>query len=124
MGYINEDHCVFVIDRLKDMFKYKSWHIVPASVENVVYQHPAVKEAVVLGIPNEEDGDHPMALVVLHEGHSDVNEEDIQNFVNERVLDREKLRAGVKIISDFPRTVTGKIIRREIRKAVIEGRLQ
>lgn len=105
------------------MFKFQSWHIVPASVEKVICQHPAVKEALVLGIPHTEDGDHPIALVRLKEGHLDIKEEDIQTFVNARVLDREKLRAGVKIVHDFPRTITGKIVRRLVRKAVIEGTL-
>ncbi|GJQ77871.1 hypothetical protein Trydic_g16124 [Trypoxylus dichotomus] len=123
IGYFNEDNCLYICDRIKDMFKYRSWHIVPASVEKIVYQHPAVKDTVVIGVPHEEDGDHPMALVVLKQDYSNINEEDIQGFVNVRVLDRERLRGGVKIMSSLPRTITGKIIRREIREMVKKGKL-
>lgn len=105
------------------MFKYQSWHIVPASIEKVIYEHPAVKEAAVVGIPHPVDGDHPMAIIILKEGYSNVNEDDIIDFVNARVLDREKLRAGAKIVADFRRTITGKIVRKDLRQAAIDGKL-
>lgn len=123
VGYLNEDNCLFITTRIKEMFKYQSWHIVPASIEKVIYEHPAVKEAAVVGIPHPVDGDHPMAIIILKEGYSNVNEDDIIDFVNARVLDREKLRAGAKIVADFRRTITGKIVRKDLRQAAIDGKL-
>ncbi|XP_022910029.2 luciferin 4-monooxygenase-like [Onthophagus taurus] len=121
VGYYDKNNYFYICDRIKDMFKYKSWHIVPASVEGVILQHPAVKEAVVVGIPDPIDGDLPMAVVTLKKGFENTDEDELIHFVNERVLDREKLRGGLRIVEEFPKTPTGKIPRNIVRKAAIEG---
>ncbi|XP_022910041.2 luciferin 4-monooxygenase-like [Onthophagus taurus] len=123
IGYFDENNILYVSDRLKDMFKYKSWHIVPASVERIIYQHPAVKEAVVVGKPHPLDGDLPMALIVLKEKYLHVNEEELAKFINERVLEREQLRGGLRIVKGFPKTPSGKIPRNLIRKQILERNL-
>lgn len=105
------------------MFKYQSWHVVPASIERVIFDHPAVLEAIVIGIPHDLDDHHPMAFVVLREGH-DVAEELLLNFVNKNVTDREKLRAGLKIVKSLPKTATGKLARPVVRQIAISGNLQ
>ncbi|KAJ8951640.1 hypothetical protein NQ318_012310 [Aromia moschata] len=101
--YYDEEQCFFVVDRIKEMLKYKSWHVPPAMIEQIIVSHPAVNRAVVIGVPNEEDGDHPMALVMVNTTfNGDVHPEDIEIFVAERVPDRMKLRGGVKFIDSIP----------------------
>lgn len=112
--YFDEDYCFFHVDRIKEMLKYKSWHVAPAFLESVLHEHPAVANAVVVGLPHPEDGDHPLAFVVLHKGNSTPAEE-ILKFVNDQVHDRQKLRGGLYIIDEFPLTPSGKIQRRELR---------
>jgi 4-coumarate--CoA ligase len=119
LGYYNDDKCLYVVGRLKEMFKYKSWHIVPSSVESVVLEHPAVKEAVVVGVPREEEGEVPAACVVLKEGFS-AGKDEIEEFVAERVSDREKLRAGVVFVRKLPKTPTGKVIRKDVQEWVVK----
>ena len=122
IGYYDDDNCLYVVDRIKEMFKYRSWHIVPASLEQVLYEHAAIKEAVIIGIPAEEDGEHPMALVVLKDGYN-TTETDIKQFVDGRVIEREKLRAGVKILEEIPKTPTGKFSRIRLREMVLSKRI-
>jgi 4-coumarate--CoA ligase len=120
--YYDEDCCFYVVDRIKEAFKYQGWFIAPLVLENELLKHPAVKLAVVIGVP-KDDGYHPMGLVVVREGF-DVSEEEIEKFVEERVPERQRLRAGVKFIKSVPMTVTGKVKRREIRQMVLEGRCE
>ncbi|KAJ8960395.1 hypothetical protein NQ317_018670, partial [Molorchus minor] len=108
--YYDEEGCLFVTGRVKEMFKYKGWHIVPAILEEVLMSHPAVKEAAVAGVPHETDGEHPMGLVVLHDEFKHVTPTEIEQFVEERVSEAQRLRAGVKIVDNIERTATGKII--------------
>ncbi|RZB38699.1 4-coumarate--CoA ligase 1-like, partial [Asbolus verrucosus] len=117
--YYDEDLCFYVVDRIKEMLKYKSWHIPPAMLENVLNNHPAIKRAVVIGIPHEEDGDHPMAVVILHNPKENITGEEIENYVAERVQERQKLRAGVKFVNSFPVTPSGKVKRQIIKTMIL-----
>jgi 4-coumarate--CoA ligase len=119
LGYYDEDKCLYVVGRVKEMFKYLSWHIVPSSIEGVIMEHPAVKEAVVVGVPREEEGHVPAACVVLNEGCS-ARKEEIETFVAERVTDREQLRGGVVFAKELPRTPTGKVVRKEAQERVLK----
>lgn len=105
------------------MFTYQCWHIVPASLETIVLEHPAVKEAVVIGIPNQLDGDHPAALVVLREGAT-TTEDDIRRFVEEKVADRQRLRGGVRFVNEILKSPTGKCLRRIMRAKVLNGEIK
>lgn len=104
------------------MFKFQSWHLVPASLERVIYDHPAVLETVVIGIPHELDDHHAFGLVTLKDGYT-ITEEELLNYVNSKLTDREKLRAGLKIIKNFPKTCTGKIARQTTRQIALNGNL-
>ncbi|XP_063922941.1 uncharacterized protein LOC135137259 isoform X2 [Zophobas morio] len=120
VAYFDEDGCIFYVERLKEMFKYLSWHIVPTAIESVLLEHPGVKEAVVFGFPrNEEEGEVPAACIVVNEG-SNVSENEIEDFVSSRVSDREKLRGGVYFVEGILKTPTGKVKRKEVRKAMLE----
>lgn len=122
LGYIDEDQCLYVIDRIKEILKYKGWHVSPTFIENVLNGHLGVKESVVFGIPHDIDGEHPMALVVLHD-NVDISSDDIKKYVDERVVERDQLRAGVKIVDAIPKSVTSKIKRKFIRDMVLNNQL-
>lgn len=118
--YYDENYCFYIVDRIKEMFKYKSWHIVPAVLETVIQEHPAVRDCVVFGIPHETDGDLPTAVIILKDNYGNIKEEEIIKFVDERVDERQKLRGGIKFTDDLPRTPSGKIMRREVRKLFVK----
>lgn len=116
IGYYDEKYNLYIVDRIKEMFKYKSWHIVPSVLEAILEEHPAVKECVVFGINHDTDGELPTAAIVLKENYRNIKAEDIIKFVDERVDDRQKLRGGVIFVDHLPRTPSGKIVRRKARE--------
>lgn len=118
VGYFDENYCFYVVDRIKEMFKYQSWHIVPAVIESVILEHPAVLEAIVVGLPHEPDGEIPVGIVVLKDNYKTVTADDIINFVNEKVDERQQLRGGVKFVEEIPRTPSGKHSRKIARDII------
>lgn len=123
IAYFDEDFCFYIVDRIKELLKYKSWHVLPSVLEHLLLQHPAVKEAIVLGIPHETDGDHPLGLVVLKKNAGNITGEELERFVEERVDERQRLRAGVKIVEKLYYTPTGKVMRRHIRDLVMAKKI-
>lgn len=123
MLYYDEDKYFYHVDRIKEMLKYKSWHVQPNVIENVILQHPAVLKAVVVGIPHPHDGDHPMALIIIKKGYENVTEDEVTIFANERLDDRQQLRGGLRIIKNLPLTPTGKIQRMQIRNLILNNAL-
>ncbi|KAF2898927.1 hypothetical protein ILUMI_07241 [Ignelater luminosus] len=122
--YYDEDQCFFIVDRVKQMLKYKTFYLYPSKIEEVFLTHPAVHACVVFGIPHEEDGDHLMGVVVLKESDvGKVSPKEIEEYVNNKVGDHQRLRAGVKIVEKIPVTVTDKLCRRKMRNLVLEGKL-
>ncbi|XP_072402738.1 luciferin 4-monooxygenase-like isoform X2 [Diabrotica undecimpunctata] len=119
--YYDEDECFYVENRIKEIFKYRGWHVLPAIIENVLLLHPAVKEAAVIGVPHEVDGEHPRAFVVLIPGFDQSCAKEIQTFVNEKVADSQKLRGGVWIVDSIPKTATGKIRRMDLGNFILNN---
>ncbi|KAH0820375.1 hypothetical protein GEV33_002415 [Tenebrio molitor] len=117
LGYYDEDRCIYVVGRMREMFRYFGWQIIPSVIEAALLEFPAVKEAVVFAVPleTEEKGAIPGALVVLAEGFS-VKTEEIQDFVAQHVAEREQLKGGVMIVKEIPKTPTGKAIRKEAQE--------
>ena len=108
IGYADDDGCFFIVDRLKELIKYKGMQIAPAELEAVLLTHPLVADAAVIPIANEECGEVPKAFVVLR---SDVAPEEIMGYVAARVAPYKKLRA-VEVIEQIPKAPSGKILRR------------
>lgn len=119
VAYYDEDHCIYVVDRIKEMLKFQSWHVPPALIEAVLHTHPAVKMAVVIGVPHPEDGDHPMGIIIPCDNIKNVSADDILDYVHSRVDDRQKLRAGIKFVKEFPLTPSGKVKRKELKDRIL-----
>lgn len=119
VAFYDEDHCIYIVDRIKEMLKFQSWHVPPAIIEAVLHTHPAVKMGVVIGIPHLEDGDHPMAVIIPTENYKNLSADDIIEYVNKRVDDRQKLRGGIKFVEMFPLTPSGKIKRKELKENIL-----
>jgi acyl-CoA synthetase (AMP-forming)/AMP-acid ligase II len=108
IGYVDEDGYFFLVDRLKELIKYKGFQVPPAELEALLLTHPAISDAAVIPIPDEETGEIPKAYVTLSE---EVSEEDIMSFVAERVAPHKKIRL-VEITDEIPKSASGKILRR------------
>jgi acyl-CoA synthetase (AMP-forming)/AMP-acid ligase II len=97
-----------IVDRLKELIKYKGLQIAPAELEAVLLTHPAVADAAVIPIPDEDAGEVPKAFVVRR---GDVTEEVLMAYVAARVAPYKKIRA-LEIIDQIPKSPSGKILRR------------
>jgi long-chain acyl-CoA synthetase len=108
----------FVVDRRKEMIKYKGFPVAPAEVEALLLEHPAVRDCGVVGRADLAAGEIPVAFVVLREGSvaSKKLEEDLCGFVAERLTPYKQPRQ-IHFVDALPRTPSGKILRRELRKA-------
>jgi len=108
-----------VVDRRKEMIKYKGFPVAPAEVESVLLEHPAVKECGVVGRPDAAAGEIPVAFVALRAGFVDSRrlEEELCCFVADRLTHYKQPRE-VRFVDVVPKTASGKILRRELRKSI------
>jgi acyl-CoA synthetase (AMP-forming)/AMP-acid ligase II len=97
-----------IVDRMKELIKYKGYQVAPAELEALLLTHPAIADAAVIPLPDEEAGEVPKAFVVAD---ASVTPEDVMQFVAERVAPYKKVRA-VEIIDEIPKSPAGKILRR------------
>jgi len=114
----DEDGFYYVLDRSKEMIKYKGFPVAPAEVEAVLLEHSAVRDCGVVAKPDLDAGEIPCAFVVLREGFSpsDALDRELRSFVAER-LSRHKQPREIRFVEVVPRTPSGKILRRELRKS-------
>jgi len=107
----------YVLDRRKEMIKYKGFPVAPAEVEAVLMEHPAVRDCGVVARPNPDAGEIPCAFVVLREGHASDEgmKKSLCGFVADRLTHYKQPRE-IHFVESVPRTPSGKILRRELRK--------
>ncbi len=113
VGVMDEDGWIFVVDRKKDLLVVSGYKVWPREVEDVLYLHPAVREAAVVGRPDDYQGESVEAYVALRSGATATAEE-LQAHCRER-LSAYKCPRTVEFLDDLPKTATGKILRRELR---------
>ncbi|MBD0322247.1 MAG: AMP-binding protein, partial [Aldersonia sp.] len=113
VGYMDSDGWFYIVDRKKDQINAGGYKVWPREVEDVLYEHEAVREAAVVGVPDEYRGETVKAFVSLRPGASATPDELIA-FTKERMA-AYKYPRQIEIIDDVPKTVTGKLLRRELR---------
>ncbi len=115
MAKMDHEGYVYIVDRKKEMIKYKGFSVAPAEVEAVLFQHPAVADCAVIGKPDPEAGEIPKALVILRPG-AEATAESLMEFVGNRIAGYKKVRE-VEFVSSIPKTASGKILRRVLIEA-------
>jgi long-chain acyl-CoA synthetase len=113
VGFMDEDGWFYLVDRKKDQINASGYKVWPREVEDVLYGHPAVREAAVVGVPDEYRGETVKAFVSLKEGAS-ADADELIAFCKERMA-AYKYPRQVEVIDEIPKTATGKILRRELR---------
>jgi acyl-CoA synthetase (AMP-forming)/AMP-acid ligase II len=106
--YVDDAGYLFVVDRLKEIIKYKGMQVAPAELEGVLVTHPAIADAAVIGIPDEEAGEVPKAFVVLK---GPVTPEAVMHYVASKVAPHKRIRQ-VEVLDAIPKSASGKILRR------------
>jgi long-chain acyl-CoA synthetase len=113
---IDEQGWCYIVDRKKDLINVSGYKVWPRDVEDVLYQHPAVVEAAVVGVPDDYRGETVKAFVSLGAGFKNkISPDDLISFCKEK-LAAFKYPRIVEIIDEVPKTPTGKFLRRELRK--------
>ena len=112
IGRIDENGFFFIVDRLKELIKYKGYQVPPAELEAVLVSHPNVKDAGVIGMRTEDGEEAPMGCVVVE---GDVEGDELLEYVAERVAPYKKLRR-IEFVDEVPKSASGKILRRVLRE--------
>ena len=110
IGYVDETGYLYIVDRLKELIKYKGMQVAPAELEGLLLTHDAIADAAVIPIANEEAGEVPKAFIVLKPNQR-VEAEEIMDFIAEQVAPHKKIRQ-VEFVTEIPKSASGKILRR------------
>lgn len=115
IGHVDSEGFYYVVDRLKELIKYKGFQVPPAELEGVLLSHPDVADAAVIPVPDEEAGEIPKAFVVLKEG-ADASAEALMSYAADRVAHYKQIRL-IEFTDQIPKSLSGKILRRILRDA-------
>lgn len=113
IGYVDSDGYAYIVDRKKEMIKYKGFGIAPAEIEALLLEHPAVADAAAIGIPDEEAGELVKGFVTLRKGQS-ASATEIMTFANQKLAGYKHLHF-LEFLEAIPRTASGKILRRNLK---------
>ena len=116
VAVVDERGVYTIVDRVKELIKYKGYQVPPAELEALLLTHPAIADAAVIGVRNEDGEEVPKAFVVRQAGasESELTADDVMTFVAERVAPHKKVRA-VEFIDAIPKSASGKILRKDLR---------
>ncbi|KAL6001835.1 4-coumarate--CoA ligase-like 1 [Asimina triloba] len=124
VGYIDDDGDVFIVDRIKELIKYKGFQasflsmVAPAELEAILLSHPSVQDAAVVPFPDEEAGEIPAACVVMSPNAKE-SEEDMKKYVASNVATYKRVRV-VQFVKNIPKSAAGKILRRTVRDDMLK----
>jgi acyl-CoA synthetase (AMP-forming)/AMP-acid ligase II len=117
IGYADEDGYFYIVDRLKELIKYKAFQVPPAELEALLLSHPSVAEAAVIPSPDEEAGEVPKAFLVMR---NPMTVQEVLDFVADRVAPYKKIRR-VEFVEQLPKSPAGKLLRRVLREREWHG---
>ena len=120
IGYADDEGDFFIVDRVKELIKYKGFQVAPAELEGLLLSHAAIADAAVIPCPDEEAGEVPKAFIVLK---GEATAEEIMNFVEAHVAPHKKIRE-VEFIDKIPKSASGKILRRVLVQGEREKKKQ
>ncbi len=112
---MDDDGYFYIVDRKKDMVDVGGMKVYPRDVEEVLFQHPGVKEAAVIGVPDEFSGEVVKAFIIPKDGAGNLTEKDIIDFCASRLV-KYKVPKHVEFVSELPKTLIGKVLRRKLRE--------
>ncbi|XP_001865658.2 4-coumarate--CoA ligase 4 [Culex quinquefasciatus] len=119
IAYFDEEGYLFLVDRKKDMLKYRNYQISPTDLESIVAKIDGVSQVCVVGVPDEDGSSDLATAVIVKSQGSRLTGDDVLKAVNDQVADFKRLRGGVFFVEEFPLTATGKPLRRKIREIVL-----
>jgi fatty-acyl-CoA synthase len=119
IGYLDEDHFLYIVDRAKDMIISGGFNVYSGEVEHALREHPAVRDCAVVGLPDPKWGERVAAVVELHPGEQ-IDPAEVRAFVRER-LGSVKAPKQVEVWADLPRSTVGKVLKAEVKKQLLSA---
>nr|QLI49063.1 4-coumarate:CoA ligase [Gloriosa superba] len=119
VGYVDDDDEIFIVDRLKELIKYKGFQVAPAELEAMLITHPDIKDAAVVPMKNDDTGEIPVAFVVRSNG-SETTEDEIKRFISKQVVFYKRIHR-VFFVEIIPKSPSGKILRKDLRVKLAAG---
>ncbi|CAA7030055.1 unnamed protein product [Microthlaspi erraticum] len=113
IGFVDDDDEIFIVDRLKELIKFKGYQVAPAELEALLISHPSIDDAAVVAMKDEVADEVPVAFVVRSEG-SQLTEDDVKSYVNKQVVHYKRIKMVI-FIESIPKAPSGKILRKELR---------
>ncbi|CAK8574539.1 unnamed protein product [Lathyrus sativus] len=120
IGYIDDDDELFIVDRLKELIKYKGFQVAPAELEAIILSHPQISDVAVVPMQDEAAGEVPVAFVVRSNGDINTSEDEIKKFVAKQVVFYKRINR-VFFIDVIPKSPSGKILRKDLRAKLAAG---
>jgi acyl-CoA synthetase (AMP-forming)/AMP-acid ligase II len=111
---VDSSGCVYIVDRLKELIKYKGYQVPPAELEAVLLSHPQIADAAVIGVTDPESGEEVPKAFVVKQSDAELTEADVMAFVAEHVAPYKKVRQ-VAFIDVIPKSASGKILRKDLK---------
>lgn len=122
VGYYDEDKQFYIVDRVKELIKYKGFQVPPAEIESILLTHPKIKDAAVIGIPDELAGEKALAYVVKMD--ESLTEQEVLDHVAKISSPAKRLHGGVIFTDIIPKNPSGKILRRDLREIYKQSQLK
>ncbi|XP_010259826.1 PREDICTED: 4-coumarate--CoA ligase 2-like [Nelumbo nucifera] len=119
IGYIDDDDELFIVDRLKELIKYKGFQVAPAELEAILINHPNISDAAVVPVKDEAAGEVPVAFVVRSNGPQ-LTEDEIKEYISKQVVFYKRIKR-VFFIDAIPKAPSGKVIRKDLAKKLASG---
>lgn len=119
IGYIDDDDELFIVDRLKELIKYKGFQVAPAELEAMLIAHPYVSDAAVVSMKDEAAGEVPVAFIVRSNG-SKITEDEIKQYISKQVVFYKRIYR-VFFVETIPKAPSGKILRKDLRARLAVG---
>ncbi|AEE76479.1 4-coumarate:CoA ligase [Arabidopsis thaliana] len=113
IGFVDDDDEIFIVDRLKELIKFKGYQVAPAELEALLISHPSIDDAAVVAMKDEVADEVPVAFVARSQG-SQLTEDDVKSYVNKQVVHYKRIKM-VFFIEVIPKAVSGKILRKDLR---------
>ncbi|KAI3967123.1 hypothetical protein MKX01_034927 [Papaver californicum] len=119
IGYIDDDEEIFIVDRLKELIKYKGFQVAPAELEAMLIAHPNINDAAVVSMKDEAVGEFPVAFVIRSNG-SQITEQEIKKYISDQVVFYKRIHK-VFFPESIPKAPSGKILRKDLRAKLAAG---
>nr|UGB90596.1 4-coumarate:CoA ligase [Sinopodophyllum hexandrum] len=119
IGYIDDDNELFIVDRLKELIKYKGFQVAPAELEAMLINHPNISDAAVVSMKDDAAGEIPVAFIVRSNG-SQITEDEIKQYVAKQVVFYKRI-GKVFFVDNIPKAPSGKILRKDLRARLAAG---